>query len=375
MANILLIDDVENSLIELQEALTKRLADDKLRVKIWLPEENEIAAAGGGAREVFRKQLDTETLFVVTDYDLTKTGVTGLFGSTIVNWCKQELIPVGDYSRGSQKELPDEPDQYELRIPHEPEAAAKYIASVFEAILWFRQQIEEQWETLQKKRSPSGGLAQLLGRPLEESKFALYGVKLGASNSALMERMSDDDAKEIGEIEREAMLEEERKKLLSYVLLHLLLNVVLRFPGPLIKGEDLAAFLGIAPSALPEVEKLFQSARYTGPFAGLYGIYWLTDVSSILEELKTPEVNLENLTSVGKMNREILEGHLGKKFARHDCERCQGEEGGFICPFTHRTTCQREDCSVTSNAWVPQGARLCRIEKDFYEEWAPLLGF
>jgi hypothetical protein len=83
------------------------------------------------------------------------------------------LIPVGDYSRGSQKELPDEPDQYEIRIPHEPEAAAKYIASVFEAILWFRQKIEEQWETVQKKRSPSGGLAQLLGRPLEESKFAL----------------------------------------------------------------------------------------------------------------------------------------------------------------------------------------------------------
>ena len=375
MPNILLIDDVEKSLNELQEALTKRLANKQLQVKIWLPEEKEMAAAGGGAREIFRKQLDAETLFVVTDYDLTKTGVTGLFGSTIVNWCKRELIPVGDYSRGSQKELPDEPDQYEIRIPHEPEAAAKYIANVFQAILWFREKIEEQWETVQKKRSPSGGLAQLLGRPLEESKFALYGVKLGAANSALMERMSDDDAKEIGEAEREVMLEEERKKLLSYVLVHLLLNVVLRFPGPLLKGEDLAAFLGIAPSALPEVEKLFQAARYTGPFAGLYDIYWLTDVSSILEGLKTPGVNLENLTSVGKMNREILEAHLHTKFARHDCERCQGEEGGFICPFTRRTTCQREDCSVTSNAWVPQGARLCRIEKGFYEEWAPLLGF
>jgi hypothetical protein len=88
MPNILLIDDIEKNLNELQEALIKRLADDQLQVKVWLPEEREMAIAGGGAREIFRNQLDAETLFVVTDYDLTKTGVTGLFGSTIVNWCK-----------------------------------------------------------------------------------------------------------------------------------------------------------------------------------------------------------------------------------------------------------------------------------------------
>jgi hypothetical protein len=37
MPNILLIDDVEKNLTELQEALTRRLANDQLQVNIWLP--------------------------------------------------------------------------------------------------------------------------------------------------------------------------------------------------------------------------------------------------------------------------------------------------------------------------------------------------
>src|SRR5688572_29917969 len=130
MRSVLLIDDEAAHLEELAQMVgaTLRTAGSALEVRTWRP---TTADAGNpqGLRAVFNNKVDAETVLVVTDQDLTSAGCTGLFGSSIVAWCRTRFIPVWDYSRhvGS---LPSQPDLFEMRVPTDPAEAAKFIATV-----------------------------------------------------------------------------------------------------------------------------------------------------------------------------------------------------------------------------------------------------
>lgn len=365
MKNIVLIDDAEDLLKELEAALKKNLDPAVVEVRTWLPRGND-----GNTKARFDTLLDDETALVVTDYDLTSAGQTGLFGSTIVNWCQSRLIPVGDFSRGNVGALPKEPSQYEIRIPTDTDAAASYIRSVYGGFTSISAALSRNPDLLHKKRSPAGVLSQILERPAEESRLGLYGARLGNANAALMEQLvsaaSDQEAEPT---------EQEKSRLLTYVLGHLLLNVILRFPGPIMNRRALTAFLSVEAKEFDAVVELFEAAQYRGPFSDIERYFWLADVGQVLEPL-VEQVDPELVTETqGEMNRAAIEKKLGKVLLRHSCPRCQGKNGGFWCPFTDRTVCDLPTCSVGSSAWIPAGAKLCRIEKDFYDEWAPVLGF
>ena len=353
--NLLLIDDTQTHLDELDHTLRGILDKSEADIRTWVPSK-------GDSKERFDVLVDENTELVVTDYDLTK-GQTGLFGSTIVAWCQARAVPVGDFSRANRNALPKEPNQYEIRIPDDPLQAARYIAGAFRGFAHMRSALSSN-AALQKKRSPVSVLAAILGRPAEESRFALYGGRVGAANAALVNLVMDPKASK-----------EQKPRLLSYVVGHLLLNVILRFPGPLLSRKALGAYLAIAEVEVAKVERLFVSAQYSGPFSDIETFYWLTDVDAALEEMSRALPSESSAETPGQTNREAVEAALGVKLARHACSRCEGLNGGFWCPFTERTVCQLANCSVASNGWIPPGARLCRIEKDFYEEWAPMLGF
>jgi hypothetical protein len=284
-----------------------------------------------------------------------------LRGSVIVNWCNRRLLPVADYSRDNKARLPKEPDQYELRADSNAEKSAPYMLNLFDGFASLRKSITDGWGTLGQKQSPAAILAEVLGRPLEESRFALYGVKIGATN--LLETLKDTQDRE-----------HEKQRFMTYLLGHLLSNVILRFPGPIVDCRALAAFLGVNVSEMDKLAETFKEAKYEGPFGSGDPYYWLSDVEDVLEGFADLG-EVEGSPTIGRLNRMTLETKFGR-LERHDCPtRCHGEEGGFICAFTKRTVCLRNDCSVASNTWIPQGARLCRIEKDYYNEWAPMLGF
>jgi hypothetical protein len=168
--------------------------------------------------------------------------------------------------------------------------------------------------------------------------------------------------------------DERKRRLLSYIIGHLLLNAVLRFPGPIMSMRALKAYTASDEADAPDILALFAPAAYAGPFSRLDTFFWLSKVDEILDTyIGALPADVQTETS-GEMNRKAIEAHLNRDLARHGCPRCQGANGGFYCPLTQRTVCLRQDCSVGSNSWIPAGARLCRIERDFFDEWAPVLG-
>jgi hypothetical protein len=363
MNSILLIDDKPAVLKELEAALRLRLKAEEADIRSWAP-----AGEQKDPFDTFTSKIDKDTVLVVTDYDLTAQGRTGLFGASVVAWSQARAVPVGDYSRAMATALPAEPNLFELRVPQDSEKAAIYIAAVFRGFAWIRRELAAKPDLL-TKRSPPAVIAALLGAPALESQFALYGVRLGATSAALVERIVRTAP---ADIEPSA---EDKRALLGYIVGHLLLNAILRFPGPIISGVELTAYVGVSKSETDGLHAIFADALYKGPFWELEPYYWLSKVDEILRPMldrlgpRDPEPETH-----GELHRMALEASSARTFVKDDCPRCNGVNGGFWCPFTHRAVCQLANCSVGANSWVPQGARLCRIERDFYDEWAPILG-
>ena len=362
MKSILLIDDNSELLDEFLEALTTKLSQDAVDIRKWLPSE-----ADQKPREKFNLLVDEETILVVTDYDLTGHGNTGLFGSSIVEWCQVKAIPVGDYSRATASELPSEPSLFELRVPTEMDQAVDFIARVFWGFSSIYEAIASNEELL-KLGSPAAVLAKILDVPTLESQIALYGLRMGSNNAALMHRIVKTAPRDVDPDDRE------KRMVLRYMVGHTLINSVLRFPGPILSRRALVAYIGCDISEVESIASEFSDAQYDGPFGDggeFFWLFWVDDILTEMIEQLDDEIEYE---THGELHRIALQTKIQRDLALHSCPRCDGRNGGFLCPFTNATVCERQDCSVASNSWIPAGATLCRIEKDFYDEWAPVLG-
>lgn len=356
MKTILLIDDTQEQLEGLAVALRELVGAEEATVLTWQPKQED----AHDPLKTLETLLDANDIaFVVTDYDLTGKGGLGLYGSTVVDHCQLRAVPVGDYSRGNKRRLPKEPSLFEIRVPTDSfEAAAKYIAAVFRGFL----EIHEKVKLLEPMpRSPSAGIAAILDRPNDQSQFSLYGVRYPSVNSGLLDRFQDGGDQDAGV-----------RQLFAYVAGHVLLNLVLRYPGPILSLKALAAYCAINISEVDRLQSAFADCRYAGPFRQCDEHFWLDKVDEVLDAIEV-DATPAGPTS-GELHRLALEKHFGTQLKRPECTRCQGQNGGFLCPFTGRTVCLLPDCSSGSNGWIPAGARLSRIEKDFFDEWGPLLG-
>lgn len=362
-ASILLIDDNQAVLDGLRHQLNGHLPEN-LEVRCWLPNKDEDDPA-----VVFGSLVDEDTILVATDYDLTSKGMKGLFGLTIVGWCQTRSIPVGDFSRGHIRDLPDEPNLFELRVPPNDVDGAGFIASAVEGFSTIQRTISGNPALMAHGSNLAAILATILGRPHLDNQFALYMSRLGSSNSALMQRLKDFASP------NEAPDDEDKFRVLTYVLGHVLLNAVLKFPGPILSDEALVAYVATTMGEAETLHGLFANAVYAGPFSSGSRRYWREEVDEVIDEFGAGIAD-QQFAGFGDFNRAAVEAQLGRALAIHGCERehCGGRKGGYLCPFTHRPVCERGDCSVPSSSWIPQGAQLSRVEREYYDEWAPLLG-
>ncbi|MFZ5616470.1 MAG: hypothetical protein ACOZAA_03995 [Pseudomonadota bacterium] len=357
--SVLLIDDEQSLLDKLSNEVRERVDPMGVEVRTWLPKKEE-----SNAQDTFDATVDSNTLLVVTDYDLSK-GQKGLFGVSIVAWSQAKAVPVGDYSRGKPAALPSEPNFFELRVPIVEGKAAAFIAAVCEGFKEVREATKEN--KFGDKRNPAAVIAAIVEKPELERQFALFTARLGAANAGLVEKLRATAGKDASPDAQQ------RSELLAYVVGHVLLNAVLKFAGPVLSEPALSSYVAIRADQLSVVAPLLEKAVYSGPFRSVEKYYWRDSIDEILAGA-ADGLDEQTFETVGEMNRAALERMLGKSLERHGCDRCNGNNGGYHCPFTQRTVCQRADCSVTASSWIPQGADVCRVEKDFYDEWAPLLG-
>ena len=357
--SILIVDDNKTNLASLASRLMQRLPGAEVRT--WQPTEDD-----GPPADAFDLKVGDTTDLVVVDYDLTTT-VKGLFGLTIVSWCQSRGIPVGEYSRANITALPREPNLFELRVPTDEQQAADFIARICTGLQSLRTSIENKREKIAEGGSLAWVLSTLLSRPYLESQFAAYMPRLGAANSSLIEtfRNATTNGKKPDE--------NTKTRLLVYLLGHVMANSVLKYPGPILTTPVLCAYLTTCSDAFHQVMPLFEEARYRGPFSKGLHLYWREDVDKILDDMGTVESG-EEFEFFGDYNRRAVEQALGSDLPLHKCDRCDGNRGGFWCPFTLRTICEQSDCSVPASSWIPSGAQLCRVERDFFDEWSPILG-
>lgn len=359
MSEIVLIDDDAGVLDGLHAAVRVRLPD--VNIAKWQPSSgDEVAVA-------FQERVDVgETVLVATDQDLTAGGLRGFFGATIVSWCQQLAIPVGDFSRRTPQPLPRDTDLFELRIPPNDEDGADYIEAMYYGFTELAAAISAL-DLDPGTTSLAKYLAHALQRPHLESDFALYTARLGSGGVAVVRRIiSSQPAASTGDRSPAAAI--------SYTLGHYLANVITRFAGPLLATDALCAYVGADTSEGPTLAKMFEAARYAGPFSRLGQLFWRESVDAVLEQLF--ELVASPADDIGAFRRAAVETEIGRSLARHKCARgdCDGTRGGFHCPLTNRPVCVRSDCSVAGSGWIPSGATSSRVERDHHDEWAPLLG-
>jgi hypothetical protein len=361
VGKILLIDDQPAVLDELHERIRAELLEHEAEIEKWLP-----GGTGSGPLSQLKEKVGNDTVLVVTDWDLTMSKA-GVYGDTLVGWCKRQAIPAALYSRGGDLGDPTaKPDLFELKIPR-GEEAGRHIAEMYRGFKDLAAAID-QGVGQHPARGPATVLAAILGEPDLEHEFAQYTLQIGDASGALttlVMKTAPPNAQPA------APGEVEIRRVLTYVLGHLLLNAILPYPGPLLPMSALCGYVGTTEAEGDALAGLFEHASYVGPFRGLDSIFWRHKVDAIIEGLL--EAGTESEAYL--IRRHAVERAVERQLARHGCERCGGVNGGFYCPFTKRAVCARSDCSTGSNSWLPLGATACRIELSFFEEWAPLLGF
>jgi hypothetical protein len=360
--SIVLIDDDSRLLSQLRDALDKHLLQQPADIRTWIPEDGQEPLAE------LERLVDRGTLLVVTDFDLTKAGLTGMFGVTVVTWCQAHSVPVGDFSRKHVANLPREPNLFELRVPTDIETAATYAAGMYLGFKELRDLLEVRAAEVADMQSPAEVLASLLGHPELEGQFAQYMSRISASNAFLLEQLSTVAQPDAGVADGSR-----KRQLLAYIIGHVLANAVLRYPGPILSEKALCAYVSTVQAEAASVGEAFRDARYTGPFAANGPYFWRSEVDRVIEG-EGAQLGDASFDTFGEYNRAVVEAMLKRRLATHECPRCGGRNGGYLCPLTGRTVCERADCSVAANSWIPAGADVCRIEKDYYDEWAPLLG-
>jgi hypothetical protein len=359
MPAIVLIDDDPDVLRGLGMQVGEALRDGEATIREWQPN------ADGPPLEELARIIGDDTALVVTDYDLSKTK-SGILGDSVVRWCQRNIIPAALYTRGDHADMPSIPDLFELKLTRN-ESAGHYIAQLYRGFVATDRAVSTiiRDEAL---RSPASVLAHVVGEPNLEFEFAQYAVRLGDSSGALTTRVRRTAP---ADAHPPVPDKAEVRRVLSYVLGHLMVNAVIRYPGPMLPIAALCAYIGTTLNEAEVLNDLFADARYDGPFGSLDRIYWRTKVDAVLEGLIPPDVE----SDPNIIRRRAVEAAVERTLDRHGCPRCGGVNGGFFCPFTAHAVCERGDCSTASNSWLPPGATACRIELDFFDEWAPLLGF
>lgn len=141
-------------------------------------------------------------------------------------------------------------------------------------------------------------------------------------------------------------------------------NVLLRFPGVMLNEVAAASYLGISTASFaePAIRKLFATAEYSGPFAGVGQFWWAAELDKLLAGVEG-EQNSRGWAYAKKR---------GLSVGKARCTEGKHTGAGYYCIITGEPVCLKH--SDSPSGWLPLGADRSRISRTKYRQLSPWLG-
>jgi len=359
MNKIIVIEDNKPIRDTLVKHLRSRLKDKAIITIIDGVGERELNETYEDLLEKQIKMNAPEGALIVCDKDLSTLGeqFIGLSGTTVAGVSDNLGFPLCLYARGEAEvrgeELlkslaPWEKKRIILEFKTEKELA-KECASIFKSF----SEIRRIYDSLRdpERATPAAALSRVLNQPGIEDRVALYGSGEQGLLAEIMPfyKATDGMATKL-----------ELTKRMPRILGNWLYTSILRFPGILVSDIPAASYLNIDPNDFKkfEIRKLFEKAKYKGPFAELSNWWWRHLLDAILERNDCDD----GLTYASQKGYEVA-----------PCLDPQTKDrAGYYCMVT--TNPVSVENSKGGISWFPSGSDLARIRKDKFDELAPWIG-
>lgn len=298
-----------------------------------------------------RSSENNEVVFILSDADLTRTTLFPGLSDANVNKAARKLgIPAAFYSSqlaglefikanqaGDGKILLDKSD------PAAMVAEVNLLIRGFCAISDDLKAIAER-PTASRPQDTASFLAELLGRPDIKNRVKLYisgdqrvGAELLASPSHNVTRQ-------------------------AAIFGTWIYDSLLKYPGITVSKVAAASYLNIAVEefANAEIQALFSTALYAGPFTSSeQPLWWRDQLDDLLIEAEADD------------GIAFIAAKLGREVPPCICSESKVAPAGFFCMLTKQPV--SEEHSVGGVSWFPPGADLARIALSKYDELAPWL--
>lgn len=383
---ILIIDDTEDKRKSLVEALSVELQG--LDVELVVVTENNVASFFPKRGEPGTEGLETDApedrfccyleshpniKLVIVDHDLSLLN-TQISESVVASACQNAGVPHCRYSRTVRHQTPrqklleliEKSQIYSVKLDISdisltdigvPQESTRIVRCIYEGFEHLRRLIAQIDETL-LNRGPSVVLATILEKPELDFMFQQYA----GSYNVLAEAIKIYD---ILEQKNNYIPDRTRiiKNRLVYTIGFWLVNVIMKYPGVILNTTSASSYLNLNENDFIKHSEHFSQAKYSGPFEyfSKNGYWWRHHLDDLL-------ISSESDNGICFLDKKGIKDILPSV-----CYVTNKSPAGYYCLFEKKQISL--EASIGALNWMPSGADLSRVQKDSYEEVAPLLGY
>lgn len=358
---IVVFEDIEDLRLRFVEALKKHLkATDEEIVpfdgRLFEEEDDDrLRTYEDRIVKILQNKPYEGASLILADRDLSLSGDSGFRGlsvSSILTVAKRLALPVCSYAREPDHDDYDWRGQWEeghivLRLSDGEDEMTRRVSLAARGFSEIAEKLSQVMEDT-SNNSAAKILAAVLEKPEYSEKIALYGV--GDQNLLPDILVRADDP-------------QDRVQKMIPILGYWLWGSLLRYPGLFVNETAAGSYLNIAEVDFHKqnVQKLFETALYTGPFADSHRKQWWR---GMLDDIVSDQNFNDGL--------ELAQKNVSSEIKPSQCSVDPTKSAGYYCIISRRPVSPENSSGGLS--WFPRGADLTRISTEKLEEYGPWLG-
>jgi hypothetical protein len=339
------------------EKTISKLVGNAFRVRTFQPSQDAQSSGPFEDRlfvELTKGRLDSAVLYV-SDRDLSRIkSYVGLSEAAVSRAADRFGIPIILYAQGSSARIlarNSSPGDGRIVLKRaQPAEQAKEAARVAKGFALVASGLRSAIIRKKSNHSPAALAATIMGRPLFSDRVAQY---------ALGDQKTFADVQTFAEDENEEI----KRRIQIRLIGTWIYDSIIRFPGLILNTVAAASYLDVSVEEFrtnSEIQGLFRSALYKGPFADRSDpLWWRPDLDDLL------------IKSNVKSGRDLVTNSLGKSVRACKCSINPKLSAGYFCMITSKPISESE--SQGGLSWFPPGADIARVSKIELEELRPWL--